>query len=350
MVAFFAVAFSGLLVACEPTEEVAQEPVVRPAKLIEVSESTAVRVLRLPAVVGAADTSELAFEVSGQLLELGIAEGDSVEKGQVLAKLDQRSFVNDVTSAQAQFDIAQLEFERAEQLSARDVVAQSVLDERRSVRDSAQAALDSARKRLDDTIITAPFAGIVADIYVESFESIRAQERILTLQSEGDAEAVVQVPASFVANIENLNPIDIGLALDAAAGAVMPAEFSEAASVADPDTQTFEARFSFSPPPGFLVLPGMTGILTGRFETLAENGAGEQIITLPISAVVAEAGEPFVWIVDETSMTVSRRAIEVEPGPGGSIIVRNGLESGEVVVGAGGHHLHEGAEIRRFGS
>ncbi|MEM6463258.1 MAG: efflux RND transporter periplasmic adaptor subunit [Pseudomonadota bacterium] len=336
--------------ACTQEEETAQAPVIRPAKLIEVSEATSVRVLRLPAVVGAEDTSELAFEVSGELLELQIAEGDTVERDQVLAELDKRTFQNDVASAQAQFDNAQIEFERAEQLVTQEVIARSVLDERRSSRDTAQASLDSALKRLDDTTIRAPFDGIVADIFVESFESIRAQEPILTLQSDGDREAIVQVPASFVVNIENLDPIDIGLELDAAPNVIMPSEFSEAVSVADPDTQTFEARFTFTPPEGFLVLPGMTGILTGRFETRSDDGGSQQNITLPIAAIVAEAGEPFVWVVDESTMTVSRRNVEVEPGPGGSVIVNSGLDSGDVVVGAGGHYLHEGAEIRRAGS
>ncbi|MEL7029623.1 MAG: efflux RND transporter periplasmic adaptor subunit, partial [Pseudomonadota bacterium] len=332
------------LVGCEEEIEEAPTKVVRPAKLIEISETTSVRTLRLPAIVGAASTSDLAFQVSGTLQELQIDEGRLVEKGDVLATLNQRDFINDVASARAQFDNAQIEFERAETLVAANAIARSVLDERRSQRDTTRAALDSALKALEDTTIRAPFDGVVADIFVESFENITAQAPILTLQSQGDAEAIVQVPASVVANIENLAPVDIELELDAAPGRLMPAEFSEAASVSDPNTQTFETRFSFSPPAALTVLPGMTGILTGRFETRTEEGQGEVLITLPIDAIVAEAGQPYVWIVDEQSMTVARRDVEVEPGPGGNVVAKSGLKPGDTIVGAGGKYLYEGAE------
>ncbi|MEM6536459.1 MAG: efflux RND transporter periplasmic adaptor subunit [Pseudomonadota bacterium] len=338
---------AGLSACGEPVEETAAKA-VRPAKLIEISESVGVRTLRLPAVVGAASTSDLAFQVSGQMLALDIEEGQFVEKGRVLAGLDQRSFLNDVASARAQFDNAQIEFERAEKLVAADAIAQSVLDERRSARDTRRANLDTAQKALEDTVIRAPFDGVVADIFVESFENINAQVPVLTIQSQGDAEAIVQVPASLVVNIENLNPLDIQLELDAAPDLIMPAEFSEAASVSDPNTQTFETRFSFSPPGNLVVLPGMTGILTGRFETMSEEGETSLLITLPVSAVVAEAGQPYVWVVDEATMTVSRRDVVVEPGPGVNVVVTEGLEPGDVIVSAGGQYLFEGAEIRRY--
>ncbi len=341
------IAIAGLS-ACGQTVEEAAPKLVRPAKLIEISETVGVRTLRLPAVVGAASTSDLAFQVSGQLEALEIEEGQLVEKGAVLARLDQRDFVNNVSSARAQFDNAQIEYERARKLVAAEAIAQSVVDERKSRRDTTRASLDSALKALDDTVIRAPFDGVVADIFVESFENIRAQAPILTIQSQGDAEAIVQVPASLVANIENLNPIDIGLELDAAPDLVMPAEYSEAASVSDPTTQTFESRFSFSPPDNLVVLPGMTGMLTGRFETLSEDQENALLITLPISAIIAEAGQPYVWMVDEETMTVSRRDVDVEPGPGGNVIVTSGLQPGDVIVGAGGQYLYEGAEVRRY--
>lgn len=339
-----------VVASCGQSAEEPTPNVVRPAKLIDISETVGIRTLRLPAVVGAASTSDLAFQVSGQLQALEIEEGQFVEKGMVLGTLDQRDFLNNVASARAEFDNAEIEFERARTLVAENAIAQSVLDERRSRLDTTRASLDSAMKALDDTVIRAPFDGVVADIFVESFENITAQAPILTLQSEGDAEAIVQVPASLVANIENLNPLDIQLELDAVPDLIIPAEFSEAASVSDPNTQTFETRFSFSPPGNLVVLPGMTGIVTGRFETRADSGAEELLITLPLSAIVAEAGQPYVWIVDEETMTVSRRDVVVEPGPSGSVIVRSGLVPGETVVGAGGQYLYKGAEIRRFGA
>ncbi|MEM6651625.1 MAG: efflux RND transporter periplasmic adaptor subunit [Pseudomonadota bacterium] len=340
--------FAWLLTSCSQTSEVAEtEPnIVRPVKVLNVSADSRVRSIKLPAIVGASDSSILTFQVSGSLLELGISEGDEVERGQVLAQLDQRDFRNSVTSAQAQFENAQIEFERAERLIAENAISRSVFDQRRSQRDVSRASLDSARKQLDDTTIRAPFSGIVADIHVESFETIGAQQPVLTLQSAGDAEAIVQVPASLVVNIQQLEPIDTFLELDAAPGVRLPATFVEAASAADATTQTFEARFAFSPPDELVILPGMTGLLVGRFQTIAADEAPG--IAIPINAVLAEAGETYVWTVDTETLTVSRRDIEVGAGVDQGVRVTSGLEEGDMIVGAGGAYLTEGAEIRIY--
>ncbi len=336
------------LSACDSADAPEPTAVVRPAKLITVSQAQQETAVRLPAIVGAADSSLLTFQVTGLLQELLVSEGETVERGQVLARLDQRDFRNSVTSAQAEFQNAQSEFERAEQLVERGTVARSVFDQRRSQRDVARAALDSARKRLDDTVIRAPFAGVIAEIYVEAFESVGAQQRVLTLQSAGDAEAIVQVPASLVINIQQLEPLETALTLDAAPGVRLPAIFVESASAADPTTQTFEARFAFTPPDDLVVLPGMTGLLFARFRTPAANGQADGVATVPLSAVLAEAGEPYVWLVDQETMTVTRRSVEVGQGVDESVVILSGLVDGDVIVGAGGAYLFEGAKIRAY--
>mgnify|MGYP001801537561 CR=1 FL=1 len=120
----------------------------------------------------------------------------------------------------------------------------------------------------------------------------------------------------------------------------------ESSSAADPTTQTFESRFSFTPPEELLILPGMTGLLTGTFRTNVIEDIGG--IVIPGSAIIAEAGETYVWIVDEESLTVSRRDIDVSSGVGEGIRVIDGLQEGELIVGAGGPYLTEGAEIRIY--
>ncbi|MEM1106706.1 MAG: efflux RND transporter periplasmic adaptor subunit [Pseudomonadota bacterium] len=337
-----------ILTGCSEAEVAPLEaPTVRPAKLIEVSSAQLERSFRLPAIVGAADSSILTFQVGGLLQELQIIEGTEVERGQLLAQLDQRDFRNSVASARATFDNAQVEFTRAERLISERAIAQSVFDQRRSQRDVARASLDSALKSLDDTVIRAPFDGVVADIHVESFETVSPSQPILTLQSAGDAEVVIQVPASIVVNVERLQPIELLLELDAAPNLRLPATFVSSASVADATTQTFEARFAFSPPPDLLILPGMTGLLNGRFRVPAEE-ADTSGVSVPLSAILSEAGDTYVWRVDPDEMTVTRTGVSVSPGVGENVIVTAGLGEGDLIVGAGGAYLTEGAEIRAY--
>lgn len=333
--------------ACEADDPTAEAPVVRPAKLIEISAASDIRSIRLPAVVAAADSSVLTFQVSGVLQELNVSEGDTVDRGQVIAQLDRRDFQTAVDSAQASFDNAQLEYTRAETLVERGTVARSVLDQRRSQRDIARAALDSASKARDDATLRAPFGGLVADLHVENFETVTPQQPIVTLQGVGLTEAVVQVPATIVVNAQQIDPIELFVQLDAAPTVQMNAVLTETASLADPTTQTFETRFAFTPPENLLILPGMTGILRGQFRIIGDEDATPQIIA-PISAIIAEAGQTYVWLVDTDTMTVSRRDVVVSPGTGETVVIASGVEPEDIIVGAGGHYLHEGATIRPF--
>ncbi|MEO1304342.1 MAG: efflux RND transporter periplasmic adaptor subunit [Pseudomonadota bacterium] len=338
-----------VLASCAEQTEQMPDPIIRPAKVLQVAADTEITSVRLPAIVGAADDSILTFQVSGLLQEWALTEGAEIDRGQVLARLDQRDYQTSVDSALASFNNAQSEFERAERLIAENAISQSIYEERRSQRDVARANLNSARKKLDDTIIRAPFSGVIADIHVESFENVAAQQPILTLQSSGDAEVIVQVPASLVVNIERLEPIDIFLELDAAPGTRMPATFVESASAADATTQTFEARFAFTPTDDLVILPGMTGLLDGRFRSLSD--ASEEAVSnirVPVSAILAEAGDTYVWIVDMETLTVARRDVMIGPGVGENVIIMEGLSDGDSIIGAGGSYLYEGAEIRVY--
>ncbi|MEM6986177.1 MAG: efflux RND transporter periplasmic adaptor subunit, partial [Pseudomonadota bacterium] len=134
--------------------------------------------------------------------------------------------------------------------------------------------------------------------------------------------------------------------LDAAPGIRMAATFVESASAADVTTQTFETRFAFTPPDELVILPGMTGLIEGRFRAPAD--ADNQPLSVPLDAILSEAGQTYTWLVDEDTLRVSRRDVVIASGVGDSVGVTQGLEDGDVIVGAGGAYLYEGAEIRLF--
>ncbi|MEO1043538.1 MAG: efflux RND transporter periplasmic adaptor subunit [Pseudomonadota bacterium] len=337
---------ASVLGACSPEPEAEPSQAVRPVKTYTVTPSTGFQTLRLPAVIGATDSSVLAFQVSGELLELPVEEGDEVEIGDVLASLDPRAFRNSVASAQATFDNAQTEFDRAERLLRENAIARSTYDQRRADLDIAQANLDSAQKDLDDAVLVAPFSGLVADLYVESFETVSAQQDVMTIQGINSIDAIVQVPASVVINAERIEPIDTFVYLDASPDLPIAATLAETVNIADASSQTFETRFRFERPEDLVVLPGMTGVVEGRFRFIDEE-LNDQL-TVPVSAIIAEAGQPYVWVIDPETSTVTRRNIVVGQGVGEQVEVVTGLEPGDTIVAAGGNYLFEGAEVRRY--
>lgn len=334
------------LTSCSEPETTDPELPARPTKLLTIQTTTEPELIRLPAVIEAADHSTLTFQVPGLLSQMTLVEGDPVTKGDILGKLDQRDFRNSVSSAEAAFTQADGEYQRAARLLESDAIAESVVEQRQAQRQTARAMLDSARKRLEDTELRAPFDGIIADVHVEQFEAISPQQPIVTVQTSQAADVVVQVPASIVINADTVTPTDIELELDAAPDILIPVTLKESVARADPGTQTYEVRFSLSPPDGLLILPGMTGILSAQIPVQSKGPNLD--VAVPISAVLSEAGQTYVWIVNTNEMVVNRRDVSVRTGNGVDLIVESGLEAGDTIVGAGGQYLFEGATIRAY--
>ena len=338
-----------LITSCGEPPATETLPVVRTAKLIEIQPSQDIETFRYPAVISAFDSSTVTFQVPGLLKSINVKEGEDISKGQVLARLDLRDFKAALQSAQAQYDNAALEYGRAKRLIESNAISRSVLEQRESQNEIAKANLTQAQKALNDTVLKAPFDGVVADVHIKNFEAAAAGQPIMTLQSEGLSQALVQVPASVVVNSEQINLLDVYLSLDADQTLKLPAALSENLAIADQATQTIEARFTFTPPEKLVVLPGMTGTLNGQFRYYTnESTAVTQYPIVPISAVQSEAGKTYVWLVENSTMRVSKQLVTVQPGVSETVVVSDGLSVGDVIVGAGGHYLSEGAMVRPY--
>ena len=176
--------------ACSGGSDVVEEEVkVRPAKLVIATRSETSRLVSFPAVINAIESAELTFQIPGEITELNVLEGEIVSRGDVIARLNQRDGQNQVARAQAEFDNAEAEYRRAERLSEQDAISGTVLDSRRTARDVAAVALDSARKSLADTVLRAPFDGSISRVSARRFQNVQAKESIATIQTQ-EVEAV----------------------------------------------------------------------------------------------------------------------------------------------------------------
>lgn len=319
----------------------------RPVKLLEMTASTDIRKVSLPAIIEASDSVELSFQVPGLLKNVAVEEGDTVRKGQIIATLDRRDFQNSLATAQAEFEAAQAEYERGTSLAEADAIADSVLDQRKARRDIARANLSIASKALNDSVIRAPFNGVVAVVQADNFQSIGAQVPVITLQGTGDIEAVVEIPSTIIANAERIELLENTIVLDVAPDQPLQARISETARRADPRTQTFEYRFSFSPPEDVLVLPGMTATVLGNFRVIGDDGK-DQRLAIPTGAIVAADGKTFVWIVDPETMAASKREVTTSTGFADRLHLDSGVQPGELIVAAGAAFLHDGMTVRRL--
>lgn len=337
------------LLACgsEPSEpEDKTVTLARPAKLIEIGQIRSDEFLNYPAVIKSQRLSTLSFEVSGVVRELLVVEAQQVKQGEVLAKLDQRDLRAQLKSARAQFKNADEEYQRAVRLIKEDAISRSELEQRKSQRDVNKAQLETAEKALQDSVLVTPYAGNIARVSIQEQQAIQAGEPAIVILGAGGLEASINLPSSIVAKARNQKTSEIRayLTLSVDPDRRIPVTFKEATLDADVASQTYEITFTFVAPDDLNVLPGMNATIWFKDPTTVDSKIPQA--TVPLTAIVTDGEQKYVWVVNRESMVVTRRNITVEDGIGSNLKVSSGLELGETIVAAGVSSLSEGMKVR----
>ncbi len=336
-------------VACNsesPPSENKAETLIRPAKLVEVGQTKSDDYLSYPAVIKSQQFSTLSFEVTGVVKELLVVEAQKVKQGEVLARLGQRDLRANLNSARAQFKNADTEYQRAVRLIKEDAISRSELEQRKSKRDVNEAQLETAEKALQDSVLVAPYAGNIARISIQKQQSVQAGEQAIDILGSGRLEASVNLPSTIIANAKDQKDSKTTsyLTLSVSPDRKIPALFKEARLDADAVSQTYEVTFTFTAPKDLNILPGMNATLW--FKDPRRSVSKTPKASVPITAIVTDGDQKYVWVVNRDSKVVTRRNINVEDGIGANLIVSSGLELGETIVAAGVFELSEGMKVR----
>jgi len=343
-----------LLSACQQAAPPPAAEVVRPAKLFSVDEAGSSLVRSFPGEVRATDEAELAFRVSGELVELPATRGLRVSQGDLLARLDPSDYQAAVEQRRAQYELAKSQLARAEELVKRQLVSRSEYDQKLARSKVTRSDLTQAQNNLDYTRILAPFDGIVARQLAENFESVSPGQVILVLQTQDMLDIQVDVPESIISRVErtqvNQEPEPVQVRFDSIGAKTYEALYKEHETQADPATLTYKVTFSLPPPEGLNVLPGMSATIIADLSDLFEDEAAG--IMVPIEAVFSAEEEPidsptrYVWKVDPDSMRTTRQGVKVGQLTGDSIVVLEGLNVGDTIIAAGVNAVTENMQVR----
>ena len=348
---------SGCLEDQAPAEKV---EVVRPIRTMTVADSNVLRERSFSGRARAAQELDLAFNVAGQLITLPVNIGDNVERGDVLATLDNETYLAEAERVQANLarveaDLANAEsqLQRQRILTEQGHQAEAALDRFVSAQQQAnaavmanQAALNRILLDLDYTTLKAPFSGVITATYVENFENVREKQPVVRLLDTTRIELVVNIPESLIAFVPAVKNIEV--TFDALPGIVVPATVKEIGSEASATTRTFPVTLAMEQPEGAQILPGMAGTVTGEPDQATLERLQSSGIRVPPSALFDDAAgeKKYVWVVDAASQTVSRREVEVGAAGTGGVSVLSGLEPGEVIATAGVHYLQDGQKVK----
>ncbi|MFP3938722.1 MAG: efflux RND transporter periplasmic adaptor subunit [Thermoanaerobaculia bacterium] len=319
---------------------------------VEVAEARREPVSVRAASVGtleAEQTVVLRAEAEGVVSAIPVAEGETVRRGQVLVRLDDRELAAQVEAAEATLERARTE---AENLAARlernrglleaGAISPQTLDDLESAHEAARARTEEAeanlrlaRRRLEKTVIRAPFAGRLGERSFYAGDFLREGDPLMELVDDRPLRVEFDLPEAYLGRVEVGSPVRVEARSDP--GRVVDGAVVFLSPRVDSETRTVRIEAEVPNPDGRLS-PGQFVEVEIELERRADA------VVIPEEAVVPRGGENFVFaVVDDTAKLRSVTLGERAPG---RVEVLSGVEAGEQVVVAGQQRIQDGAAVR----
>ena len=335
---------------CHPPTAAPTEPML--VRVTRLRSEDAISTFRATGDIHARVESNLAFQTGGKVVARLVDVGDHVAAGAVLARLDGVQLQADVTiaeaavgSATATLERANLELGREKALYADAVTAKVKLDD--ALRDqavaqsavlAAKARLDLARETLSYTELRAAHAGTISARLLEVGQVAASGGTVFTLNEDGPRDAVFRLDETVASRVAKTTTVGIALIDDPkvhATGLVR-----EMAPAIDVGTASLRIKVALDAPPPQMSL-GAPVVASLPLTTT-------RTFTLPVAALFSSASEsPAVWVVDAATKAVSLRPVVVSAYESQSVVVRDGLTDGDLVVTSGATRLRP-AQVVRF--
>lgn len=331
------------------------------APVIELSASDVVQVQNMDMVLGlpvsgtlkASQSAMVKARVVGELLELTVREGDVVKAGQVIARIDpteyqarERQAKQQADAAWAQVDIAQKQYDNNKALVDQGFISQTALQNAmaslngaKATHMAAVAALDVARKALEDATLRSPISGQIAQRLAQPGERMALDARIV--------------------EVVNLTQLELEAALPAAdAGLVRPG--MKAQLKIEGQDEAVTARVLRINPAAqaasrsvlvYLGVPGQEGLRQGLFAEGLLGTRSARALAVPLSSVRTDKPLPYVQVVDgdrvrHVSVQTGTRTEKTQQNVTLTWVEVKGLSEGTQVLMASAGGVREGTQVK----
>jgi membrane fusion protein (multidrug efflux system) len=289
-------------------------------------------------------------KVPGEVRLLAVREGESVKAGQVLARIDTTDLeaklverVGALESAKAQLALAEKTRAMNNKLLSERFISQNAFDGSESTYSVAQGSVKSveaqvrlAQNAIKDAAVVAPLSGVVAKRHVQPGEKVAFDAPILTVVDLRELELAALVPAVDVPELK------VGLAVDLSVEGFGDRKFNGRIERINPSTEPGTRAFNV-----YVGLPNVEATLrSGMFATgRIAIATSPPTPTVPLTAVRVEAGQSFVWTIDNGKLVRRIVLLGRRDDEAGVVEVRTVLPANVPVLAARFDNLKEGAAV-----
>ena len=326
-----------------PPPNFAIQVVAVEAKRQPVSES-----LSLVGTLAANEMVEIKSETDGMVEEINFKEGEAVEQGRLLFKLEESKLAASVTEAEANFQLRQADFERSRNLYQNQLISQQEFDLIASQFRAQEASLELRRRLLRDTRIHAPFAGIMGGREVSPGQVIARNTTLSWLVDLDLVKAEFNVPERFLSQVRVGQTIELSVATYP--DQKFPGEVYFISPHVDPSWRTVLVKAYVKNPAvdevsrsksssSYRLRPGMFANLELTLKVR------DQAVLVPEAAITISSDKASLYTV-EGGDTAQLKPVTTGVRLAGKVEITSGLQGGELVVVEGIQKIRPGAKVK----
>ncbi len=326
-----------VLVGCTSngTNEKKQTPSVT-VEYQKVTQSVINHDLKVSGNIEGNKTVRLGFLVAGKLDFIAVQEGETINKGAVLASLDSESYEIALEMADANLSQMQDDYNRIKVLHDKENVSESDLVKITNGLRGAKAQRRLHAKNLEDTRLYSPVKGVLLKRGAEEGEIIDKGMPVFAVSDIYTVKVNAAVPEMDLKNIGIRDTAEVYIA---ALDSTFTGSIIEIGTLADAATRTFNVKIALKNDQ-LLIRPGMTA------EVVLVTGTASEVKTLPVECILRNLdNSSYVFVADTIKNKAFKRSVSLGAIYGNSIEIVTGLNAGESVIIKGQHKLSNGCSI-----
>jgi RND family efflux transporter MFP subunit len=318
---------------------------------IAVTEQTMLRVGPvLSGSLAAAREADVRAEITGTIVQSLADNGQAVQKGQLLARIDDTAVRDQwlsarslVTAAQNAAAVARRDEERAQRLAEAGAVAERELDAARQARIAADAQLEDARARLslaqrqlDNTQIRAPFAGLVSERAASAGDVVQPGSQLFTIVDPSSMRLEASVPAEALTALRVGDPVEFSV--NAYPDRTFTGRVERINPAADPNTR--QVRI-------YVAIPNVGGrLVAGLFAEGRVATDARSAVVAPQNAVDVRGIRPTVLRIKNGRAERVEVELGLEDDATERVEIRSGLAAGDTLLLGGALGVTPGSQVR----
>ena len=282
----------------------------------------------------------LSATVTEIVAELNFRDGEMVEAGQLLIRLEDSEERAQLRAAQALRDERRSAVQRLSQLESRNMAPRADVEDSQARLRQVQAEIQALEARLSNYQLRAPFDGRVGFRNISVGSLVTPGTQLVTLDKLDVMKLDFSVPESFMAILKQGLPLTAHSV--AFPDAIFEGEVSSVGSRVDPVSRSIAVRAELDNP-DLRLRPGML------MEVVLQRSP-RQAVVVPESVLIPSGDTQFVMVIDETDDNrLVRRQVHVGERRTGQAEILEGLADGELVVSHGLQRAHEGDRVEILG-